>query len=67
MSLSKSRFVPGVQRLKRLYRQVHSPELSAEQNDCPAAILGQGLKPGGLAARQAFLGGVQKERGRDTI
>ena len=30
MKLSKSRFVAGVQCLKRLYWQVHEPELAAE-------------------------------------
>jgi hypothetical protein len=60
VNLSKSRFAAGVQCLKRLYWQVHSPELAAEQNDSTAATLGQGVKVGRLA-QQAFPGSVQVE------
>ena len=67
MNLSKSRFVAGVQCLRRLYWQVHNPELAAEQDDSSAAILEQGLEVGRLA-QQAFPGGVQVEGGhRDLV
>jgi predicted RecB family nuclease len=66
MNLSKSRFVAGVQCLKRLYWQVHSPELAAELDDSTAATLGQGVEVGRLA-QQAFPGGVQVEGGHENL
>jgi hypothetical protein len=56
--LSKSRFVAGCQCLKRLYFQVHDPELAAEPDASVAAIIEQGQEVG-MLARQLFPGGVE--------
>jgi hypothetical protein len=58
MRISKSRFVAGCQCLKRLYWQVHSPELTAEPDSATEAIIEQGREVG-LLARQLFPGGVE--------
>jgi hypothetical protein len=58
MKLSKSRFVAGVQCLKRLYWQVHEPELAAEPDASAYAIMEQGREVG-MLARQLFPGGVE--------
>jgi hypothetical protein len=58
MKLSKSRFVAGVQCLKRLYWQVHAPELAAEPDASAYAIMEQGREVG-ILARQLFPGGVE--------
>jgi hypothetical protein len=55
--LSKSKFVAGCQCLKRLYLQVHEPELAAEPNAAAGAIIEQGREVG-ILARQLFPGGV---------
>ncbi len=55
--LSKSKFVAGVQCLKRLYFQVHQPELADEAGDDQQARLEQGQEVG-LLAQQRFPGGV---------
>lgn len=55
--LSKSKFVAGMQCLKRLYWQVHEPELAAEPDGGQAARLAQGNDVG-ILARRAFPGGV---------
>lgn len=64
--LSKSKFVAGVQCLKRLYLQVYEPELAAESDDATDAILNQGTEVGALA-RGAFPGGVIVEADYDEI
>ncbi len=56
--LSKSRFIAGCQCLKRLYFQVHQPELAAEPDAAADAIIEQGREVG-LLARQMFPGGVE--------
>lgn len=56
--LSKSKFVAGCQCLKRLYLQVHEPELAAEPEDATDAIIQQGREVG-LLARKLFPGGVE--------
>jgi Domain of unknown function(DUF2779) len=56
--ISKSKFVSGVQCLKRLYWQVHQPELAAEPDADRAAIMAQGHEVGRLA-HQLFPGGVE--------
>jgi predicted RecB family nuclease len=56
--LSKSRFVAGCQCLKRLYLQVHQPELAAQPNDAGEAIMDQGREVG-LLARRLFSGGIE--------
>src|SRR5438132_12558978 len=58
MKISKSKFVAGVQCLKRLYWQVHEPELAAEPDAAVEAIIEQGREIG-LLARQLFPGGVE--------
>src|SRR5208283_1553897 len=57
MLLTKTKFVAGVQCLKRLYLSVHQPELAAEPDESDQAILDQGQEVG-LLARQIFPGGV---------
>jgi len=66
MRISKSKFVAGVQCLKRLYLQVHQPELAAEPDGATEAIMEQGREVGRLA-RQLFPGGVEvrSDRGLD--
>jgi hypothetical protein len=58
MTISKSNYVAGVQCLKRLYLQVHHPELAAEQDPSDYAIVEQGREVG-LLARQLFPGGIE--------
>ena len=58
--LTKSKFVAGVQCLKRLYWQVHQPELAAEVDDQAQAIMDQGTEVG-VEAQKAFPGGVLAE------
>ncbi len=56
--ISKSKFVAGVQCLKRLYLQVHEPGLAAGPGASDQAIMEQGREVG-LLARQMFPGGVE--------
>lgn len=56
--LSKSRFVAGCQCLKRLYLQVHQPELAAQPDGAGDAIMEQGREVG-LLARRLFPGGIE--------
>ena len=56
--ISKSRFVAGVQCLKRLYMQVHQPELATEPDAAAEAIIEQGHEVG-MLARRLFPGGVE--------
>jgi hypothetical protein len=58
IKLSKSRYVAGVQCLKRLYWQVHEPELAAEPDASAYAIMEQGREVG-MLVRQLFPGGVE--------
>ena len=58
IGISKSKFVAGVQRLKRLYWQVRAPELAAEPDAANEAIFEQGREVG-LLAREMFPGGVE--------
>jgi hypothetical protein len=58
MKLSKSKFVAGCQCLKRLYLQIHEPELAAEPDAAAEAIIEQGREVG-MLARQLFPGGVE--------
>ena len=58
ITISKSRFVAGCQCLKRLYWQVHEPELGGVPDAAAVAIMEQGRKVGKLA-RQLFVGGVE--------
>ena len=56
--ISKSKFVAGCQCLKRLYLQVHEPELASEPDAAAEAIIEQGREVG-MLARQLFPGGVE--------
>jgi len=47
--LSKSKFLAGRQCLKRLYLEVHSPELAAPVSEAQQAIFDQGTRVGELA------------------
>jgi hypothetical protein len=58
MRISKTKFCAGVQCLKRLYLQVHQPELAAEPDAATAAIIEQGHEVG-MLARQLFPRGVE--------
>lgn len=58
MRISKSKFVAGCQCLKRLYWQVHQPELAAEPDGATEAIMQQGYDVG-MLARRLFPGGVE--------
>ncbi len=60
MRISKSKFVAGVQCLRRLYWQVHEPELAAQPDAAAKARLEQGHQVG-LLARQLLPGGVEVE------
>src|SRR5271156_3265976 len=60
MRISKSKFVVGVQCLKRLYLQVHQRELAAELDETSKAVIKQGRQVG-LVAQKAFPGGVMVE------
>jgi predicted RecB family nuclease len=55
--LSKSKFVSGLQCLKRLYLEVHSPHLATPPDAGLQAILDMGTEVGELARRR-FPGGV---------
>ena len=58
MTISKSKFVAGAQCLKRLYWQLHEPELATQPVAADEAIIEQGREVG-LLARQLFPGGVE--------
>ncbi len=58
--LSKSRFLSGLQCHKRLYLDVHSPELASQPDESTRAILDRGAEIGELARRR-FPGGVLVE------
>ena len=51
MRLSKSRFVAGVQCLRRLYLLVHQPQLAAEASNGAEAIMAQGQDVGEVAPK----------------
>ena len=55
--ISKSKFVAGIQCLKRVYFQVHQPELAEEEDEGLQSRLEQGQEVG-LFAQKRFPGGV---------
>jgi hypothetical protein len=57
-TVSKSRFLAGSQCLKRLYLQVHQPELAIQPDGSDETTLEQGREVG-LLARQLFPGGIE--------
>ncbi|WP_447976983.1 DUF2779 domain-containing protein [Candidatus Nitrospira bockiana] len=58
--LSKSKFVAGLQCHKRLYLEVHAPELATPPDASTQAILDMGTEIGSLARRR-FPGGILVE------
>ena len=64
--LSKSKFIAGVQCLKRLYLQVHQPELAGEADEQRQARFEQGDEVE-ILAQTAFLGGVLVDSGPDGL
>jgi predicted RecB family nuclease len=52
--------------LKRLYLEVHQPELAAELDDASKAVMEQGHQVG-LVAQKAFPGGVMVEAGHTEL
>jgi len=63
MKISKSKFIAGCQCPKRLYWQVHEPELAAEPDGATEAIMQQGHDVG-MLARKLFPGGVEVDCSR---
>ena len=55
--LSKSKFLSGLQCYKRLYMEIHAPELATQPDAATKAILDMGTEIGELA-RQRLSGGV---------
>ena len=66
MNLSKSRFMAGLQCLKRLYLQVHEPDLAGELDAKSWAVIQQGQEVGRLAQKM-FPGGVRIEAGHGEL
>lgn len=62
LRLSKSKFLSGLQCEKRLYLELHAPELAAQPDAAIQAILDMGTEVGELA-RRCFPGGVLVEAG----
>lgn len=60
MNLSKSKFVAGIQCLKRLYLQIHEPELASEPDESAVVVMSQGQEVG-LMAQGLFPGGLAVE------
>lgn len=58
MKISKTKFVAGVQCLKRLYLLVHEPEMASQPDGSSETAIEQGREVG-LLARQLFPGGVE--------
>src|SRR5205085_2783725 len=63
VTLSKSKFVAGLQCTKRLYLLVRAPELRERIEDAGEATIEQGYQVG-LLARQLFPGGVEVDASR---
>ena len=66
MNLSKSRFIAGLQCLKRMYLQVHSPDLAEEPDEKSQAVMEQGQEVGRWA-RKLFPGGALIEAGHEEL
>ena len=62
ITITKSKYIAGVQCLKRLYLLVHSPELGIGKTAADFALMDQGRQVGKLA-HQLFLGGVEVRSG----
>jgi predicted RecB family nuclease len=66
MRISKSKFVAGVQCLKRLYLAVNQPDLAPAWDDGTLAVMAQGHQVG-LEAQKAFPGGVTVTAGHNAL
>ena len=66
MGLSKSKFMAGWQCLKRLYLEVHQPELAGEPDEQSMAVFEQGYEVGRWA-HKVFPGGVLIEAGPEEM
>jgi hypothetical protein len=64
--LSKSKFLSGLQCHKRLYLEIHAPELATEPDEHTQAILDNGTELGELA-RRLFPNGVLVDFGRSGL
>ncbi len=62
ITISKSKYLAGVQCLKRLFLLVHQPELGSGKTVADFALLDQGRQAGKLA-QQLFPGGVEVRTG----
>jgi len=62
ITISKSKYMAGVQCLKRLYLLVHSPELAGGMDAAAFAIMDQGRQVGKLA-QHLFPGGLEVRSG----
>ena len=62
MTISKSKYMAGVQCLKRLYLLVHEPELGTGKSAADFALMDQGRQVGKIA-HQLFPGGVEVRTG----
>jgi predicted RecB family nuclease len=62
ISISKSRFMAGMQCLKRLYLLVHQPEFGRGKTGADFALMDQGRQVGKLAQR-LFPGGIEVSTG----
>jgi hypothetical protein len=58
IKISKTKFMAGVQCLKRLYLLVHEPDLEPQADDANEATIEQGREVG-LLARQLFPGAIE--------
>ncbi len=65
MRISKTKFCAGVQCLKRLYLQVHEPELAERPDAAAEAIIEQGREVGMLARSFFRVASKLSERGLD--
>ena len=66
MRLSKSKFIAGLQCLKRLYWEIHQPESVPEFDEQTQAVMDQGHEVGRWA-QNAFPGGVLIEAGHQEM
>ena len=66
INLSKSKVMAGLQCAKRLYFEVHQPELAEEFDERTLAVLEQGHEVGRLA-QQLFPGGALIEAGHEEL
>jgi len=66
MNLSKSKFVAGHQCLKRLYLQIHEPDVAGEADEKTQAVMEQGHEVGRWAQKM-FPGGLLIEAGHEEL